>query len=561
VNAARPNFHRFQRPTFFALLLLALSLRAAPLSVDCIYPAGGQRGTTVAVTISGKFDKGPLHIWADTPALQFEAQKASGSFMVKIAPDAPIGPHLVRIFSADDASTVRCFVVGDQPETPEAEPNDEFAKPQPIKQLPALINGQLDKPGDVDCYALDLKAGQTFVASVQGRRLGSAIDPMLHLLDSAGVEVAYAQDGLGLDPLLVYPVSKPGNYVLRVSAFAYPPAADVKLAGGKDAVYRLSITTGPFVRAAIPSGVPRGRKSTIRLVGYNLAADSFEVDATSAQMWEDHLFIPIPGGEGRRRIELSDGPEIVRGTGSDTAAVFSPPVNVSGVIDSGGVEDQIQFAAKKGERLNFQVRAEVGGSPLDAILRIRDQAGKELATNDDTGTSHDPKLDWDAPADGTFRAGISDLFRKGGPDYLYRLEIRRPTPQIEAAPDADAYLIAPGKTAAIKLQVTRKNGHAAPLMAVAINLPASVTATSAEVPAKGGEVTLTLTAAADAKPASGPIRLMLLGADPNKPEANVVAYDLRKDKDKPGIPELIDRVADIWLTVSAALPPTKEVAK
>jgi hypothetical protein len=194
-----------------AIMVSANIAQAAPLVVDSIYPAGGARGTTVTVTAAGKFDKTPLKMWADTSALQFEAGKTAGAFTVKIPADAPLGPHLVRVYSADEVSTARCFIVGDQPETAEAEPNDDFSKPQAIAQLPALINGQLDKAGDVDCYAVQLAAGQTLVASVQGRRLGSAIDPMLHLLDANGQELAYAQDGLGLDPLLVYHVEKAGT--------------------------------------------------------------------------------------------------------------------------------------------------------------------------------------------------------------------------------------------------------------------------------------------------------------------------------------------------------------
>jgi hypothetical protein len=446
-------------------------------------------------------------------------------------------------------------VIGDQSETAEAEPNDEIAKAQPIKQLPALVNGQLDKSGDMDCYAVELKVGETFIASMQGRRLGSAIDPMIHLLDTAGNEVAYAQDGLGLDPLLIYKATQSGKYMVRVSAFFYPPAADVRLAGGKDAVYRLSLTTGPFVRTARPSGVQREHKSTVHLVGENITSDAIEVDATAALPTDDHLFIPIPGGESRLRIELGDAPELLYPPASQPAMQVTPPVNITSVIASAGAQDHFHFSAKKGEQLSFIIRAQSAGSPLDAVIKLQDSKGRITASNDDSaGASHDPTLDWDAGSDGDFQLTVSDLFQKGGPDYFYRLEINRRLPEIHAAPDSDAYLLAPGKTVAIKLQVTRKNGHAAPLMAVALNLPPGVTSSSAPVPAKGGDVTLMLSAAADTKPISAPIKLMLLGTDPAKPEARVITYDLHKDKDKPGVAELIDSTGDIWLTVSAEPP-------
>lgn len=542
----------------FLSLLLAFPVLGAPLVVDSVYPAGGQRGSTATVTVSGKFDKTPLQIWADTPALKFEPGKAPNTFTVKIPADAPLGPHLLRVYTADEVSTVRCFVVGDQIETAEAEPNDEIASAQAIKQLPALINAQLDKSGDFDCYAVELKAGETLVASIQGRRLGSAIDPMLHLLDPEGNELAYAQDGLGLDPLLVFKVSKTGKYIVRVSAFFYPPAADVRLAGGKDAVYRLSLTTGPFMRAASPLGVPRGKKTAIQLLGYNIANPAFEVDATNVPAFEDNLFIPIPAGESRLRIDLDDTPAYHKSATTKPADVSSAPFNVDGLIAAPGAEDRYTFSAKKGDRLTFSVRAESAYSPLDAVLIVKDSSGKTLLTQDDpSGPSHDPRQDWDAPKDDVYTASLTDRFGKGGTDYFYRLSVQRRVPQTTADPDADAYLLAPGKTSSIKLKIARREGDITPLAALALNLPPGVTATSAPLPPTSGEITLMLSAASDAKAVSTPIKLMLLGTDPARPEARVISYDLRKDKDKPGIPELIDSTSDIWLTVS--VQPAKPV--
>jgi hypothetical protein len=456
---------------------------------------------------------------------------------------------LLRLYTADGASALRCFVVGDQRESAEAEPNDELAKAQHVDQLPVTINGQLDKNGDVDCYAIQLAPGQRLVASVQGRRLGSAIDPMLHLVDAEGNQVAYAQDGLGLDPLLVYEAPSAGTYVLRVSAFAFPPVADVRLAGGKDGVYRLSLTTGPFVRAVHPSGVKRGQKSTVRLIGWNLPSDRTDIDATATPAGVDHLFIPVPGGEGRLRVDVVDSTEVVRASGAASAPPVTAPANVSGTVAS-AAGDRFELATKKGERLSLIVRTVSTGSPLDAVLRIEDSAGKLLDSNDDGAGAGDPRLDWTAPADGVYRLVIHDLYGRSGDDFLYCCSIQPPTPEVRATTDAEAYALVPGKSVPVKVNVARKNGHTAGLVVVAIALPAGVTATSAEIPAKGGEVTLTLSAAADAKPASGPIRILLLGTHPDQPFGSPATFDLRKDRDKAGNQDFIESTPDVWLTLS-----------
>jgi hypothetical protein len=521
--------------------------------VESIYPSGGQRGTDATVTITGKFEGGPLKVWTDTPSIVFEPAKKPDTFTVHIAKDAPLGPHLVRVYTPTQAMPPRVFIVGEQPEVAEVEPNDERTHPQDVPQLPVTVNGQLDKVGDVDCYAIKLESGQTLVASVQGRRLGSAIDPMLHLFDESGVEVAYVQDGLGLDPLLAYRVPRSGNYVLRVSAFAYPPAAEVKLAGGKDPVYRLSLTTGPFVRGSVPAGVTRGQKTNLRLLGWNLESDRNEADATTVSSAADHLFVLVPGAESRLRIELGEGPEVIGG--SDAArATLAPPFAVNGTIAAAGEEDRYRFTAKKGDRLSIGVRAGAIGSPLDAVLRIEDAAGKQLVAAEDPAGAGNPKLEWTAPADGTFTAVITDYFARGGEDYRYRLSIARPTPQIRATVDADAYTLQAGKSTPIQVQITLKNGHGGRMIAAAINLPPGVTATSAEIPEKSADATITLTAAADTKAASAPIRIMLLATDVDRPEATVATYDLKKDRDKAGVSEYFDDVADVWLSV---LPPEK----
>lgn len=549
------------RAILIVMGVLAGRADALPPVVDSIYPAGGQRGASVAVTAAGKLDPWPAQVWTDTPALRVEVGKAAGVLTIHVAKDAAVGPHLLRLYNADGASSLRCFFVGDQREINEAEPNDEVAKANAVGEMPVTINGQLDKSGDVDAYAVPLQKGQCLVASVQGRRLGSAIDPMLHLVDAAGTEVAYAQDGLGLDPLLVFTARTAGMYVVRVSAFAFPPVADVRLAGGKDAAYRLSLTTGPFVRRTFPTGVRRGEKAVVRLVGWNLADDHAEVDATAIPVGDAQTFLLIPSGEARLPILVSDAPELTDTTATTRPAAVALPVNVGGTLTKPGDERPTWFVAKKGERYTFTARGGTIGSPLDPVLRIEDEAGKTLATSGDTAVGGDAKIDWTAPADGSFRATIRDLFGRGGPDFDYRLEVSRPgQPSVAATTDADAYALVPGKTAAVKVNVSRRNGHVAAFVAVATGLPAGVTATSAEVPAKGGEVTLTLTAAADAKPTSGPIRVLLLGTEPSKPENVPAAYDLRKERDKAGNQEYIDSIAELWLAVSPTATVTPKAA-
>lgn len=530
---------------------------AAAPTLDYLYPCGGQRGTKVVVTAGGKLEPWPVNAWTDAAGLVFEADAKAGVFNVQIAADVAAGSHLVRVFNADGASVLKVFMVGEQAEIVEAETNDDVRKPQAVASLPVTMNGQLEKSGDIDAFAIRLEAGQCLVASLQGRRLGAPMDPMLHLYDEAGHELAFSHDGFGLDPLLTHRATKAGNCIVRVSAFGHPPEANVRLAGGKTHVYRLSLTTGPFVRAVYPAGVARGQKRALQLRGWNLdgQASVWEADASKARWPIDHLWLASGDSEGRVRVEVGDGAELMEEE-VQGADLLKAPIGISGRLSAKGDEDGYRFAAKKGEKVLLAVRAGALGSPLDAVLKVQDEAGKELARDDDGNGAGDPRLEWTPGEDGMYRVVVSDLNRHGSPESLYHLSIRNPVPQVRAAVAAHAVQVAPGKTATLKVNVARLHGYSGGLAVVATDVHAGVTCTSAQVPDKGGDVELTFSAAADAKAKGGAIRVMVLGTDPNNPIAVPAAHDLAKD----GGQEFISSTEAIWLTVLPPPPPATQPA-
>ena len=92
-------------------LLLTFAAHAAAPVLDTLFPAAVQLGTTHAVVAVGKAEPWPPKVWVDAPGIRFEPTTNSGTFSVVIAPDAPVGPHLVRVFNDDGASAPRFLVV------------------------------------------------------------------------------------------------------------------------------------------------------------------------------------------------------------------------------------------------------------------------------------------------------------------------------------------------------------------------------------------------------------------------------------------------------------------
>lgn len=542
-----------------AFVLFVSSVTAAPPSLDYVFPSGAPRGAPTTVTFAGKLEAG-AKVWTDDPALVFKPTEKAGEYIIEPAKDARPGARLVRVYNEEGASVLKPFVVGTCMESSEKEPNDGTSSAHHLDPLPITLNGQLEKPGDVDSFALALTAGQTLVARMDARTLGSPVDAMLRLLDPAGAEVAFGHDHAGLDPLLVYRATKPGTYTLQLSGFAYPPAADVRFTGAKTCVYRLSLTTGPYALYAFPHGLRRGASSSLHLFGVNLPDNApalvRAIDATKAKARQEWLDVVTGGVENTLRLPLGDHADVIEAEPNDKTGNAQPvtlPATINGRSGTKGDEDRFTFTARKGDVHLFTLRSGSLGFPMDAMVRVEDAKGQQLAANDDAGERQDASLNWTAPADGTYAVVVRDLMGRGGEDFVYRLEAARPTPTVEGKLEVQSVTIAAGGSAELKVTVARKHGHAAPIVALVKGLPAGVSATAPEVPAGGGAVTIKLTAAADAKPHSGEVRVLLVSTDPDNPSAHLVTIDLRPKE--PANELLVEEAEGLWVTVTAAKKP------
>ena len=119
--------------------------------------------------------------------------------------------------------------------------------------MPAAVTGVLAKSGDVDCYSVMLKQGDTLVASmIANPVLGTSMDGVIQISDSRGFVLNQNDDSKGVDPQLVVKIPRDGNYLVRAFAFPAAPNSTVRFAGAADYRYVLRLTTGPFVDTSIP---------------------------------------------------------------------------------------------------------------------------------------------------------------------------------------------------------------------------------------------------------------------------------------------------------------------
>ena len=504
-----------------------------------MHPAGVTPGTTTPVKLSGKFDPWPCQVWTAAPGIVFTAGKEAGSFDVTVAPEVPAGPHLIRAFNGEDVSAPIAMVVDHAPQILDVEPNDDFRAPQEVPVATATINGKHEKGGDVDSFAVNLKKGQVMVAWVEAYLLAAGFDAMLRIVNPEGGTLAFNHDHTTMDPFLVFTAPEDGRYIVQTMGHKYPASSDINFAGGDDCVYRLHLSTGPVVRNTWPLTVQRGEKRSVTLDGWNLTAPVVEIAETVPPAYP---------------VTFSDVPEVVETTELQTLIV---PSAVSGRIEATGSEDRYQFTVTKDARLELSVTGPRYGSEIDAWLKVRDPEGKELATNDDEGGSTEARLSWTVPADGTYTVAVGDLTQRGGRDFYYRLLIAPAVPAVSAATTSHSAKVEAGKAAELKVAVTLTNGFAPKLKLAAKNLPAGVTAEEKEVPEKGGEVTLSLAAAASAPVASQPFQVVLREVEGGKEYP--VQFAMISVSENNGVPQgyrelLINSTDQLWLTVTAPPP-------
>lgn len=479
---------------------------AAPPTLTYLYPAGAQRGTTVEVTAGGTFERWPVQVWVEGKGLEVKPAKDKGKLTVTVAADAVPGPYWLRLYDEEGATALRTFLVGTLPEVMEQEPNDDAKKPQMIDGN-VIVNGRLAKAGDVDCYGLKLKKGQTLVASLEANRtLGSPMDGLLQILSADGFVLEQNNDYHGLDPQIVFPVPKDGTYVVRTFAFPSMPDASIHFAGGENYVYRLTLTTAGFADHPWPLAVPRADPGTVELVGWNIPEDARKVAVAKSEeaitsVFHSQIANPVTVRPEPHATTVADA-----GNDRHHPQTLTIPMTVSGRLEKADAIHAYSFEAKKGQKLLFQAEAQALGYPLTPVLRLLDSKGKQLAQAEGPTLGHDPELVFSVPEDGKYSVEIRDLHGDGSPRHLYRLRAIFAVPEFSLTLTSDRFVMTPGKPLDVILTVVRRNDFVEGIDVSAEGLPEGITA--APVAATMDAKTITLQLTAGAAPAAGPLRIV-----------------------------------------------------
>jgi len=545
---------------FLAAWTVIVVVHAAAPTLTQLVPAGGQRGTTVAVQCRGKFDW-PVQVWA--PGVDVSVGEKAGELAIAIPADLATDRIWLRLFNDEGASELRPLLIGSLRELAEEETNDAPDSAQHLGSSPVTVNGVLSKRGDVDGYAVELKAGQTLVASVDAHEdLGSPIDVMLQVATPDGLVLAGQHDDVGLDPRMAFTAPSDGTYVVRLFAFASQPNTTIAYHGGEDCIYRLTLTTGPFITHAAPLAVSLSDPGLVEPRGYNIppktrlpvvalggtrSLELHEVETNSDGRYppESQLgFVYSADFAGAARVRLTPYPftgEAVEST-VDPPQEWTPPFAWTGCFLEPGHEDLFRLPLSKGQQVVIAVESPGLELPLHPIVRLVDSAGKVVAKAEPR-YAEDAVISHAVGRDDTYELRIRDLYQQAGPRCMYRLGVRLDEPDFVLTASTDAIVVTPEKPAELVVAVKRRKtpaGAVGPITIGASDLPPGVSAPAVTSEPSGPtaeKVTLVFSSAGEAY--RGPIRISGKATAPR---------DIERDVLTPA--KFGASLATIWLTVA-----------
>lgn len=515
-------FSVFFVPLWFSLALAQKGAALKPPEPGYLYPPGGRAGTTVEVQI-GVFDGTPdQQVFVFDPRIKLEPTGPAGPILVPpppywfgakstIAPlplpreqparltlpaNLPPGPVRWTVANASGVGLqTGIFWVGDSPEVLEAVAGKDA---QQLLALPATVSGRLARIEEVDRYRFIAAKSGPVTCEVVARRLGVNLNAAVTIRDGAGRVVADAADTEGEDVALTFFAAAGGEYTVSLH--------DIDFRGDRSFVYRLTLTPGPRIVAALPAVGQRGKTVPVEFVGLGLVSGQPKLESvtrpvtfpTGAQEQTFAYRLETPWGTTPAfAIPIGDRAETRAGAGPERR--LSLPAAVTGTLDQGAAEARFLCEGKKGDAWDLALEARRLASPLDVSLSVEGPDGKELARNDDLPGTTDAGLTFTVPADGTYTVVVSDQSGKAGsPAAVYRLTADSVTPDFTLQTVARLNVPMEGK-ADLLVTVQREAGFKEPITLTLTGLPESVSVPpDLVIPAKLAQLKVSVEAAADA---------------------------------------------------------------
>lgn len=456
-----------------------------------VFPLGGQRGTTIEVSVRGQHMEGTYAAWferdgvevrflgleeireaapdelvvRDPQAKQTELAGHRARLQFRIGEDARVGLHRFRVVTPRGMSNALNFQVVRDPVVLERD-----AEEQQAVQAPVVIAGTTKTNGELDLYSFQAEEGEQF-------HFQTFTSFPIYIPYSAEAELnLYAPTGSWFDPgrLLRLPwESRPLSWVPVLQSrrqgwgaqFAvFPmPTHRFKKAG------RYLVSMGSFLGEGNPDFVYLLRISTdppdpSTIMGQPAHPDPADWLERDSGAYAQHGAFHQPLESDRLKVLAARSVGPASGTGAAEGEAESPheaardrvvsqlkeqepndskgpevptAVLLEGTIDPPGDVDSYRFRAKAGEGLVFEVETPQAAPPqFNPWIRVWNPEGEEVFNNihfeyggdgDDVSKSTERKTVFTFQEDGIYRLQIRDLTSRRGGSDLAYRLMIRPT--------------------------------------------------------------------------------------------------------------------------------------
>jgi len=455
------------------LLCCYSQLLAHKPQLNASFPTGVKAGSEVEMNCYGQRLNKVRRVLFYKPGIQVKNIKVVRPQHVKIRvavdPSAPTGEYPFRLLCDDGITYQRTIWVGPFPSVAEAKVNNNGLQNAQTLAMNVTVHG-ITEFEDVDYYKVSLKKGQRLSCEVEAMRLGRRLfDPYLAILDSKNYELASVDDTslFKQDPYCSIIVPEDGDYYILVRDSAYE--------GDKNNRYRLHVGSFPRPSVPFPLALSPKKKTKVEMIYADGQKFSQVVEVSDASLRRYQVYPDLGGVKAPSafNMRVSSLPSFREAEPNNSWKISIPkqapslPVAFDGVLSQPGDVDYFRFKGKKGQNVRLRVIARALGSPIDSSLGIRDSKGRYLAGNDDRrqGTP-DSALSYTLPADGEYHVAIVDKLRRGGPDYVYRVELEKRKPSMRAtfarmhrldSQRQKTVLVPRGNRAAYRVNVARMN--------------------------------------------------------------------------------------------------------